>query len=78
MAVKLSRQEYCDMYGPTVGDRIHLADTGLIAEIEKTMQQIHMVKRYFLAVVKLIEMVWEICREKLLKKEYSMCALRMP
>lgn len=35
MAVRLSRQEYCDMYGPTVGDRIHLADTGLIAEIEK-------------------------------------------
>ena len=35
MAVTLSRREYCDMYGPTVGDRIHLADTGLIAEIEK-------------------------------------------
>ena len=35
MAVKLSRQEYCDMFGPTVGDKIHLADTGLIAEIEK-------------------------------------------
>lgn len=34
MAVKLTRQEYCDMYGPTTGDRIHLADTGLIAEIE--------------------------------------------
>lgn len=35
MAVKISRQEYCDMYGPTVGDKIHLADTGLIAEIER-------------------------------------------
>ena len=35
MAVKLSRQEYCEMFGPTVGDKIHLADTGLIAEIEK-------------------------------------------
>lgn len=35
MAVTLSRQEYCDLYGPTVGDKIHLADTGLIAEIEK-------------------------------------------
>lgn len=35
MAVKISRREYCDMYGPTVGDKIHLADTGLIAEIEK-------------------------------------------
>jgi urease alpha subunit len=35
MAVKLTRQEYYDMYGPTAGDKIHLADTGLIAEIEK-------------------------------------------
>ena len=35
MAVTLSRQEYCDMFGPTTGDKIHLADTGLIAEIEK-------------------------------------------
>lgn len=35
MAVTLSRQEYCDLYGPTTGDRIYLADTGLIAEIEK-------------------------------------------
>lgn len=35
MAITLSRREYCDMYGPTVGDKIHLADTGLIAEIEK-------------------------------------------
>ena len=34
MAVKLSRQEYCEMFGPTVGDKIHLADTGLIAEME--------------------------------------------
>lgn len=35
MAVKLTHQEYCELHGPTVGDRIHLGDTGLIAEIEK-------------------------------------------
>lgn len=35
MSMKLSRQEYCDLYGPTAGDKIHLADTGLIIEIEK-------------------------------------------
>ena len=35
MANKLSRAEYASIYGPTVGDKIHLADTGLILEIEK-------------------------------------------
>lgn len=35
MSMKISREEYCDLYGPTVGDKIHLADTGLIIEIEK-------------------------------------------
>ncbi|MFJ1466733.1 urease subunit alpha [Massilia orientalis] len=31
----LSRQAYADMYGPTTGDRIRLADTALVIEIEK-------------------------------------------
>ena len=31
----ISRKQYADMYGPTVGDRIRLADTDLIIEIEK-------------------------------------------
>jgi len=35
MAYKMSRQEYNDICGPTVGDKIHLADTDLIIEIEK-------------------------------------------
>lgn len=34
MSRDLSRQEYTSQFGPTTGDRIHLADTGLIAEIE--------------------------------------------
>ncbi|RTL51675.1 MAG: urease subunit alpha [Bradyrhizobiaceae bacterium] len=33
--VKISRQAYSDLYGPTKGDRIRLADTELLIEIEK-------------------------------------------
>lgn len=33
--MKLSREEYGDIFGPTVGDKLHLADTDLIIEIEK-------------------------------------------
>jgi urease subunit alpha len=33
--VTLSRQAYADMYGPTTGDRIRLADTDLMIEIER-------------------------------------------
>ena len=35
MSVKLSRAAYAGHYGPTIGDRIRLADTELIIEIEK-------------------------------------------
>ena len=31
----ISRRAYADMYGPTLGDRIRLADTGLVIEIER-------------------------------------------
>jgi len=31
----IPRSAYADMFGPTVGDRIRLADTGLIVEVEK-------------------------------------------
>jgi len=34
MAV-ISRQQYTDLFGPTVGDRVQLADTNLVIEIEK-------------------------------------------
>lgn len=32
---RLSRSAYADMFGPTVGDRVRLADTELIVEVEK-------------------------------------------
>lgn len=35
MSFKLSRQQYADMFGPTVGDQVRLADTELFIEIEK-------------------------------------------
>jgi urease subunit alpha len=35
MALKISRQAYAEMYGPTVGDRVRLADSGLMIEVEK-------------------------------------------
>jgi len=34
-AMKLERGQYADLFGPTVGDRIRLGDTSLIAEVEK-------------------------------------------
>src|ERR1700751_4116328 len=34
MPLSIPRSTYADLYGPTVGDRIRLADTDLIAEIE--------------------------------------------
>jgi urease subunit alpha len=35
MSVKITRQGYAEMFGPTVGDRVRLADTALIIEVEK-------------------------------------------
>ena len=32
---KIGRQAYAEMFGPTVGDRLRLADTGLMIEVEK-------------------------------------------
>jgi len=32
---RIPRAAYADMFGPTVGDRVRLADTGLIVEVEK-------------------------------------------
>ena len=35
MPKQISRATYADMYGPTTGDRLRLADTDLIIEVEK-------------------------------------------
>ncbi|WP_183395609.1 urease subunit alpha [Hansschlegelia beijingensis] len=36
--VKISRQQYSDLYGPTTGDKVRLADTDLYIEIEKDLR----------------------------------------
>ena len=33
--MKIPRKQYADLFGPTVGDRVRLADTELLIEIEK-------------------------------------------
>jgi urease subunit alpha len=35
MSLKIPRRQYADLYGPTTGDRVRLADTDLFIEIEK-------------------------------------------
>ncbi|MGB8544371.1 MAG: urease subunit alpha [Azonexus sp.] len=35
MSTKITRQAYAEMFGPTTGDRLSLADTELIIEVEK-------------------------------------------
>src|SRR5580700_10785814 len=35
--MKLDRRAYAEMFGPTVGDRVRLADTDLIVEVERDL-----------------------------------------
>jgi urease subunit alpha len=37
MAARISRRFYADMFGPTTGDRVRLADTELFIEVEKDL-----------------------------------------
>lgn len=37
MSTRIARSVYADMFGPTTGDRIRLADTDLIIEVEKDL-----------------------------------------
>ena len=37
MSLNIPRKQYADLYGPTVGDRIRLADTELIIEVERDL-----------------------------------------
>ena len=37
MTTKMSRAAYAQMFGPTVGDKVRLADTDLIIEVEKDL-----------------------------------------
>jgi len=37
MSIKISRATYAEMFGPTTGDRVRLADTSLVIEVEKDL-----------------------------------------
>src|ERR1043165_3063521 len=37
MPLTLTRRQYADMFGPTVGDRVRLADTELFIEVERDL-----------------------------------------
>ena len=37
----IPRRQYTDLFGPTVGDRFHLADTNLVVEVEKDHNEGH-------------------------------------
>ena len=35
MATRIGRRAYAEMFGPTTGDRIRLADSALVIEVER-------------------------------------------
>ena len=37
MPLRIPRRVYADLYGPTTGDRVRLADTDLIIEVEQRL-----------------------------------------
>src|SRR6187431_1577510 len=37
MPLRMSRRQYADLYGPTTGDRVRLADTELLIEVERDL-----------------------------------------
>ena len=37
MTLRIPRRQYADLYGPTVGDRVRLADTDLLIEVERDL-----------------------------------------
>ena len=37
MSLSLSRRQYAEMYGPTVGDHVRLGDTELFIQVEKDL-----------------------------------------
>ena len=45
---KINRDAYADMYGPTTGDKIRLADTELFIEVEKDLTTYRMLLDLFL------------------------------
>ena len=55
MSYKINKKAYADMYGPTVGDKIRLADTN---NYRNRKRLCHLWRREKVWRVKLLEMVW--------------------
>jgi hypothetical protein len=53
----ISRAAYAAMYGPTTGDRVRLADTDLVIEVEQDLRP--MVKRQSSVAAKCCAMGWD-------------------
>ena len=47
MSYKIDRKTYAQTYGPTTGDRVRLADTGLFIEVEKDLTRLNLVQELF-------------------------------
>ena len=43
--MKITRETYADIYGPTVGDKVRLADTELFIEVEKKKYLIELIDK---------------------------------
>jgi urease subunit alpha len=37
VTLRIPRRQYASLYGPTAGDRVRLADTGLLVEVERDL-----------------------------------------
>ena len=57
MSYKIDRNTYAQTYGPTIGDRVRLADTELFIEVEKDLTTYG--DEVNLEEVKLFEMGWD-------------------
>lgn len=57
MSFKMSRKQYADLYGPTTGDSIRLADTQLFAHVIE--MPLYMVMKLSLVEENQLGMVWD-------------------
>ena len=37
MSLKMTRRQYAEMFGPTVGDKVRLADSEIFIEVERDL-----------------------------------------
>ena len=62
----IDKNAYAHMFGPTVGDRVRLADTDLWLEVEKILP--NTVKKLSLVAEKLFVTAWDKAKPRVLKR----------